>query len=126
MNEYTYKDTLQTILKWLNGDEKAATTIGEHEGIQGFVETALEQIELYDKNNPRTKLLEVLYEVRDTATMERSGFGQIHQPQNPGYPTEEGQVTDFIRERTDLWRRSWIIGPLNGVIDSLEVGADKI
>lgn len=37
-----------------------------------------------------------------------------------GSPVTEGNVTEFIRERTRIWRGSWVTGPLAEVIKSME------
>ena len=34
-------------------------------------------------------------------------------------PTTEAEVTPFIRERTELYRRSWLISPLREALDQL-------
>lgn len=36
-----------------------------------------------------------------------------------GDPVTEGNVDEFIRERTEIWRQTWVIKPLEEVRDEL-------
>ncbi len=51
-----------------------------------------------------------LKEVNQTATMESANFDGIGNTQ---------RVTPMIREKTSLWRGSWIIAPIDGIIAEL-------
>lgn len=74
----------------------------------------------------REALITELKELLVIAKMERANFDH--------YPAEEvvanfikGEpnpttVTDFIKERTELWRKSWLIGPLEALIERYETG----
>ena len=68
--------------------------------------------------------LSTIRAVRDIATMENASFGMPHEYvqrcDSRGNPyANEGpfHMTDFIREQTRLWRESWIIGPLDDLIE---------
>lgn len=66
----------------------------------------------------RTKRIqEVLREARKTLTMDNADFSLIV-PLND-LPKTEADVTDFIRERTRLWRQSWIEAPINEALELL-------
>jgi hypothetical protein len=52
--------------------------------------------------------------------MELARFGQLA---NKGLlPTTEAEVTEFIKQRTRLYRESWIIAPLEEAIREIEEG----
>ena len=55
-------------------------------------------------------LLSELRELHRTATMENADFGRGNK-ENP---------TGFIKERTQLWRKSWLISPLEKLIERYE------
>ena len=56
--------------------------------------------------------LEKLLELRRVANFENAGFDDLQQRD---VTIEDGRVTDFIRERTESYRRSW----MNPIIDEL-------
>lgn len=70
--------------------------------------------------------IERLEGVLKVVTMEQSAFNII----TAGYytpiflldgsPVTEGNVTQFIRERTARWREAWIVGPIDTVIKELK------
>ncbi len=68
----------------------------------------------------KRELREKLAEIRAIATMENAGFNLMWPDAKDPLPTTENQVTPFIRERTRLWRASWIIGPLDEIIKELD------
>lgn len=48
--------------------------------------------------------------LRDVLTMKTASFDKFG-PTDDGkapLPTKESEVTDFIRNRTEIWRRSWV------------------
>lgn len=59
------------------------------------------------------------------ASMFNAGFSNIcvggsERPRfTDGRLVTEANVTEFIRERTDLWRRTWIISPLEAALEEL-------
>jgi hypothetical protein len=57
--------------------------------------------------------------VREIATMQTAHFQKITCMPEQSCHVIEGNVDAFIRERTDLWRRSWIIDPLDEIIEEL-------
>lgn len=67
---------------------------------------------------------EILREVRDAiraATMEGAGFNALGDSEYH-LPKDEEEVNAFIKNRTKLYRQSWIIGPLERVVKHLEAG----
>lgn len=56
-------------------------------------------------------LISELKEIARVAKMETANFGGMGGGSDP---------TDFIRERTRLWRNSWIISPLEALIERYE------
>lgn len=69
------------------------------------------------------KDLAVLKEVRESATMERAGFGMPEDrvTWSGGFNGEgSAHPTEYIREQTRLYRESWIIAPLDKLIAKLE------
>lgn len=63
-------------------------------------------------------VLSLLREVLQAAQMERAEFSRIIP--NDSLPQSEKEVTAFIKERTRIYRESWIINPLKEVIDVIE------
>lgn len=67
-------------------------------------------------------VLELLKAARAASLLECSEFGEIFAPK-PGsrvpYPTCEKDVTEFIRDRVRNHHRTWIQGPIDGVIEIL-------
>ena len=64
-----------------------------------------------------------LKELRRIATMENASFGMpgdhvIHHAWGPDAVPggEKKDTTEFIADRTRLWRQSWLIGPLDDLI----------
>ena len=60
---------------------------------------------------------EILKSVYTDSSMDRSSFSLMWANHDDPLPKDEKEVTDFIRRRTDLWRRTWIIDPLEEVLD---------
>jgi hypothetical protein len=60
-----------------------------------------------------------LEEVRRRLTMEHSHFGDITRP-GKIYKLTESEISDFIREKTRLWRETWILHPLARMIERCE------
>lgn len=63
------------------------------------------------------RINEVLRDAQRTLAMETADFSQIV-PTTP-LPKTEAEVTDFIRERTRLWRDSWIDAPIQEALNLL-------
>lgn len=55
--------------------------------------------------------------------MEKAHFGDIGRV-GP-FPTTEGEVTDFIKERTRIYRQSWIIGPLEEALSLVKADEQR-
>lgn len=66
----------------------------------------------------KREVLQILNRVLTDAQMERASFSQIHQ-RGP-FPTNEAEVDKFIKDRTQIYRDSWIISPLKRVIHLIE------
>lgn len=68
-----------------------------------------------------TEMLLKLIEARDTAKMtpDKASFAFPHDrvkaTQHMG-PDIDAHPDDYIREKTELWRQTWIISPLDDVI----------
>ena len=71
----------------------------------------------------KREVLELLNRALTDAQMERASFSQIH-PKGP-FPTCEAEVDKFIKDRTRLYRESWIIGPLRQAIKLIERDGKK-
>lgn len=56
------------------------------------------------------KLTQLLEKILEDAKMERAHFG--HLTSKGPFPTTEAEVTEFVKERTRIYRQSWIISPL--------------
>ena len=74
-------------------------------------------------------LLAELKEARRAATLERASFGWTGETvsTNNSFRNEEDGLekpTDYIRRKTRIYRESWIIGPLDRVIEELERAAE--
>lgn len=63
------------------------------------------------------QLRKIIADAREIATMERAGFRELGHGSaltfEDGSTVTESNVTEFIRERTRLWRSTWILGPLD-------------
>jgi hypothetical protein len=55
------------------------------------------------------------------AKLERAEFGSVHKSEDVP-AMKEKDVTAFIRERTRLYRESWIVGPLEIALEIIEKG----
>lgn len=78
------------------------------------------------------KQLKTLRQVRNIATTETASFGSIGEHVVPGFMTPEGfhaythraaapmASSDYIRDRTRLWRTTWVVGPLDALLADLE------
>jgi hypothetical protein len=55
------------------------------------------------------KIISNLEDIRHTATMKNAAFG-----------FNDKELTNLIREKTSLWRYSWIIEPLDNLIAELK------
>jgi hypothetical protein len=64
------------------------------------------------------KLKRDLEEVRRKLTMEHTNFSDITSKATHTIP--EGEVTDFIRTRTQNWRDTWILYPLSEMIERID------
>lgn len=64
------------------------------------------------------KLKTELEVVRRTATMENARFGNI--TSNATHVVPEGEITDFVRDQTRLWRDTWLVHPLDEMIERVE------
>jgi hypothetical protein len=71
----------------------------------------------------KREVLELLNRALVDAHMERAAFSQLH-PKGP-FPTSEAEVDKFIKDRTRLYRESWIIGPLKQAIKLIEQDGKK-
>lgn len=70
------------------------------------------------RNVSPNSLKSLIKEALRAAKMEDAGFDSNF-PEVP-LPTSEDEVTDFIKKRTENYRRSWIIHPLEGALAKLE------
>jgi hypothetical protein len=62
----------------------------------------------------KREVLQILNKVLFDASMERANFSRI--VDGSPFPTTEDEVTGFIKERTRIYRESWIISPLEQAI----------
>lgn len=73
-----------------------------------------------------TKLRILISDARNIASMDNASFRNItaHPSMPPlfedGRAVTEFNVTEFIKERTKLWRESWIVYPLVEAIDMID------
>ena len=70
-------------------------------------------------------IMELLTAARDSSKLELSEFGHIFppRPEEPDYvpyPTNEKEVTAFIKARVRLHHSSWITGPIEEVMKQLK------
>lgn len=65
-------------------------------------------------------VIELLRAARDSAKLDLAEFGHIFpEGKDLPYPTNEKEVTEFIRNRIDLHHRTWIIGPIERALRKL-------
>ena len=69
------------------------------------------------KEKDYQELLQFIEDARKTATMETMSVESIcgDDEMEPGE-----RVDDFIRRKTETWRNSWVIGPLDLAIKTLK------
>ena len=75
-------------------------------------------------------LLAELKEARRAATLERASFGWTGETVSTNNSFRNGEdgvetPTNYIRRKTRSYRESWIIGPLDRVIEELERAANS-
>lgn len=58
----------------------------------------------------------------EAARMENANFSSWKDSLPPGekLPVDENEVTEFIKKRTEIYRHSWIIEPLEAALKKLE------
>ncbi len=71
----------------------------------------------------KREVLELLNRALIGAQMDRASFSQLH-TKGP-FPQTEADVTAFIKERTQIYRQSWIISPLKQAISLIEQDGKK-
>lgn len=67
--------------------------------------------------------IKTLKEVLETAQMRHCNFEQMFggtPATGSQLPKDESEVTEFIKVRTELWRRTWIIGMLREVLENIK------
>ena len=71
-------------------------------------------------------LLSLLREAVEHAEMEHADFGSfwVQGEKELPLPTTDKQVTPFIRQRTRVYRDSWLIRPLRAAIAKIEQNGD--
>lgn len=76
-------------------------------------------MQLTDKQYNR--LVELVRDAYESSAMERAGLGHIWPSNDDPLPATENDVTEFIKRRTDLYRRTWQMTPLR---EALQILAD--
>jgi hypothetical protein len=71
----------------------------------------------------KREVLEILNRALVDARMERASFSRLHDKEP--FPTTEAEVTEFIKERTRIYRDSWIISPLEQAIRLIKADGQK-
>jgi len=66
------------------------------------------------------RIVSELKEIKRVATMKTASFSSIASIGD--FPSKEKDVDSFIKERTRLWRRSWLVDPLQKIIEDLSKG----
>lgn len=67
------------------------------------------------------RIREVLGRIRHDVSMDNASFSRnVLLDGDAPLPTSESEVTEFIRNRTRLWRQSWIDAPLEEVLELLK------
>lgn len=67
-------------------------------------------------------ILRLLSEAIESAKLTNADFGSLGRANQ--LPTQERQVTKFIRERTRLYRESWIVSPLATIVEMINENAE--
>ncbi len=70
----------------------------------------------------RQSVLQLAKNARAAATLEQFGATLAQFPDGSGTHDE---VTAFVREQTQLYRETWILGPLDEAIERLEARQEK-
>lgn len=66
------------------------------------------------------RIKEVLRDAQRTLTMETADFSRIWLSDDDApLPKTEAEVTEFIRNRTRLWRQSWVEAPIQEALELL-------
>jgi hypothetical protein len=65
------------------------------------------------------RLVELLRNTYDSCAMTKAGLDHIFPNKNDPLPTEEQDVTRFIKRRTRLYRHSWQLTPLREALEIL-------
>lgn len=79
------------------------------------------------KNRIPQHVIDRLKKIRQTATMNNASFGFPHDTVTHTHHFEDTKTEhpdDYIKEKTRLWRLSWIIEPLDEVIAWAEGAAN--
>lgn len=71
----------------------------------------------------KREVLELLNRALTSARMDRADFNSIIPLEN--LPKTEIEVTKFIKDRTRLYRESWIVNPIKRAINLIEQDGKK-
>jgi len=73
------------------------------------------------------RLLALLREVAMHATLEHADFGGfwVHDDKALPFPKTDKEVTPFIKQRTEVFRQSWLSRPLKHAIELIETNGTK-
>ena len=72
--------------------------------------------------NVEENVIEMLEAALKSAKMKMAEFGHIHPKWEKDllpYPTTEEEVTAFIKQRTELYRKSWLIRPIESALRTI-------
>ncbi|MCK5615035.1 hypothetical protein KAR91_74925 [Candidatus Pacearchaeota archaeon] len=66
-------------------------------------------------------IIDLLEGALASSKMELADFGKIFlEDKDLPYPKTEKEVTEFIKKRTELYRKSWLINPLKEALRKLK------
>lgn len=70
----------------------------------------------------KKRIIEKVKTAISFARYERASFGSLDSRNAERLPASEEEVTEFIKRRTELYHRTWIIAPLEEALRLLEKG----
>lgn len=69
--------------------------------------------------NSLTRAIELLRQAVQDGSMQNASFDELHVPM-PIVLNNREEVNAYIKQRIDLWLRTWVVGPAKSALEILE------
>ena len=69
---------------------------------------------------------EALLRLKSLCELEGATFGHIWEDPKDPLPTKESEVDEFVKERTRLYRRTWVLPIIDALLSETEESRDYL